>query len=88
MGELQEVSQKRFRTMPTYKFSDEQGPPHDREFVCSVSVFKYFEKGMCGACSSGGWCLLEEGGGVCLSGVWYLLEGGCGTCLREGVVLA
>jgi RISC-loading complex subunit TARBP2 len=46
IGELQEFTQKKLMKPPIYEFSNEQGPPHNREFVCTIKLGKYSEKGM------------------------------------------
>ena len=38
VGELQEMTQKRMWPPPVYHFTNEQGPPHAREFVCTVKI--------------------------------------------------
>jgi len=45
IGELQEFTQKKLMKPPIYEFSNEQGPPHNREFVCTIKLGKYTEKG-------------------------------------------
>lgn len=45
IGELQEFTQKKLMKPPIYEFSNEQGPPHNREFVCTIKLGKYSEKG-------------------------------------------
>ncbi|XP_063421940.1 protein Loquacious-like [Mytilus galloprovincialis] len=45
VGELQEFTQKRLLKPPVYEFSSDMGPPHAREFSCSVKLGKYSEKG-------------------------------------------
>lgn len=45
IGELQEFTQKKLMKPPIYEFSNEQGPPHAREFVCTIKLGKYVEKG-------------------------------------------
>lgn len=46
VGELQEVTQKRMWPPPVYDFTSEQGPPHAREFVCTVRLFNFAEQGL------------------------------------------
>ena len=46
VGELQELTQKKLMKPPVYEFTSEQGPPHAREFVCTVKLGKIQEKGM------------------------------------------
>ncbi|XP_067945531.1 protein Loquacious-like [Watersipora subatra] len=38
IGELQEYTQKNLLRPPLYEFISEQGPPHAREFVCTVKL--------------------------------------------------
>lgn len=45
VGELQELTQKKLMKPPLYEFSTEQGPPHAREFICTVKLGKIQEKG-------------------------------------------
>ena len=45
IGELQEFTQKKLMKPPIYEFSNEQGPPHNREFVCTIKLGKFVEKG-------------------------------------------
>lgn len=45
VGELQELTQKKLMKPPIYDFTSEQGPPHAREFVCTVKLGKIQEKG-------------------------------------------
>jgi len=45
VGELQELTQKKLMKPPIYEFTSEQGPPHAREFVCTVKLGKIQEKG-------------------------------------------
>lgn len=45
VGELQEFTQKRLLKPPVYEFSNDMGPPHAREFSCTVKLGKYSEKG-------------------------------------------
>ncbi|XP_062574436.1 RISC-loading complex subunit tarbp2-like [Saccostrea cucullata] len=45
VGELQEFTQKKLIKPPVYEFGSEQGPPHNREFVCTVKLGKFTEKG-------------------------------------------
>lgn len=45
VGELQELTQKRMWPPPVYDHTSEQGPPHDRDFVCTVSLFSQKEQG-------------------------------------------
>ncbi|KAK7110556.1 RISC-loading complex subunit tarbp2-like [Littorina saxatilis] len=45
IGELQEFTQKKLMKPPIYEFSNEQGPPHNREFVCTIKLGKFQEKG-------------------------------------------
>lgn len=44
VGELQEMTQKRMWPPPVYDFTSEQGPPHAREFVCTVRLFNVAEQ--------------------------------------------
>ena len=46
IGELQEFTQKKLMKPPIYEFSNEQGPPHNREFVCTIKLGKFVEKGV------------------------------------------
>ena len=46
IGELQEYTQKNLLRPPQYQFIGEQGPPHAREFVCTVKLAKLQETGM------------------------------------------
>ena len=43
VGELQEMTQKRLWPPPTYEFTSEQGPPHAREFICTVRLINLIE---------------------------------------------
>jgi len=45
IGELQEYTQKNLLRPPQYQFIGEQGPPHAREFVCTVKLAKLQETG-------------------------------------------
>ena len=45
VGELQEMTQKRLWPPPIYDFTNEQGPPHAREFICTVRLQNLEEKG-------------------------------------------
>lgn len=45
VGELQEFTQKKLIKPPIYEFGNEEGPPHNREFVCTVKLGKFTEKG-------------------------------------------
>ncbi|KAK3587847.1 hypothetical protein CHS0354_019717 [Potamilus streckersoni] len=45
VGELQEFTQKKLMKPPIYEFTNEQGPPHAKEFVCTVKLGKLAEKG-------------------------------------------
>ncbi|KAL8580802.1 hypothetical protein ACOMHN_017306 [Nucella lapillus] len=45
IGELQEFTQKKLMKPPIYEFSNEQGPPHNREFVCTIKLGKFVETG-------------------------------------------
>lgn len=45
IGELQEYTQKNLLRPPQYQFIGEQGPPHAREFVCTVKLAKLTETG-------------------------------------------
>ena len=45
VGELQEFTQKKLIKPPVYEFANEDGPPHNREFVCTVKLGKFTEKG-------------------------------------------
>jgi len=40
VGQLQEMTQKRLWRPPVYEFASEQGPPHARQFVCTVRLGK------------------------------------------------
>ncbi len=42
-GQLQEISQKKFRQMPKYSVISEEGPVHDRRFHIKVKVASKFE---------------------------------------------
>jgi len=42
-GQLQEISQKKFRQMPKYSIMSEEGPVHDRRFYIKVEVASKFE---------------------------------------------
>ncbi|KAL5006542.1 hypothetical protein ScPMuIL_015348 [Solemya velum] len=44
VGELQEFTQKRLLKPPVYEFASEQGPPHAKEFICSVKLGKFQER--------------------------------------------
>ncbi|ESN95413.1 hypothetical protein HELRODRAFT_102635 [Helobdella robusta] len=44
VGELQEMMQKKMWPPPVYEYTSEQGPPHAREFVCTVSLFNFTEQ--------------------------------------------
>lgn len=46
VGELQELTQKRMLAPPMYEFTNEQGPPHAREFVCTVKLCGLEEQGV------------------------------------------
>ncbi|CAD5121312.1 DgyrCDS9839 [Dimorphilus gyrociliatus] len=46
VGELQEMAQKNLWSPPIYDYTGEQGPPHQREFICSVRLGKSVEKGL------------------------------------------
>ena len=46
VGELQELTQKRLWPPPIYDFTSEQGPPHAREFICTVRLWKFTEQGI------------------------------------------
>ena len=46
VGELQELTQKNLWAPPVYDFTSEQGPPHAREFVCTVKLGRLSEQGM------------------------------------------
>jgi dsRNA-specific ribonuclease len=41
IGELIEISQKYSMRLPEFEFTDEQGPPHDRVFLCHVTFGDY-----------------------------------------------
>ncbi|XP_060581095.1 RISC-loading complex subunit tarbp2-like isoform X2 [Ruditapes philippinarum] len=45
VGELQELTQKKLMKPPIYEFTSEQGPPHQKEFVCIVKLGKIQETG-------------------------------------------
>ena len=45
VGELQELTQKNLWAPPVYDFTSEQGPPHAREFVCTVKLGRLSEQG-------------------------------------------
>ncbi len=45
VGELQEMTQKKLWPPPVYEFTSEQGPPHAREFICTVRLFNLAEQG-------------------------------------------
>jgi len=45
VGELQEMTQKRLWRPPVYEFSNEDGPPHARQFICTVKLWKLTAKG-------------------------------------------
>ncbi|XP_048754575.1 RISC-loading complex subunit tarbp2-like [Ostrea edulis] len=45
VGELQEFTQKKLIKPPIYEFGNEDGPPHNREFICTVKLGKFTEKG-------------------------------------------
>ncbi|KAL3831264.1 hypothetical protein ACJMK2_023038 [Sinanodonta woodiana] len=45
VGELQEFTQKKLMKPPIYEFTNEQGPPHAKEFICNVKLGKLAEKG-------------------------------------------
>lgn len=46
VGELQEMAQKNLWPPPIYDFTGEQGPPHQREFICTVRLCKSIQKGL------------------------------------------
>ncbi|KAK6166285.1 hypothetical protein SNE40_023018 [Patella caerulea] len=46
IGELQEFTQKKLIKPPIYEYSCEQGPPHSREFKCTVKIGKFQEIGV------------------------------------------
>lgn len=46
VGELQEMTQKNLWAPPVYEFTSEQGPPHAREFVCTVKLGRVNEQGV------------------------------------------
>lgn len=46
VGELQELTQKNLWAPPVYDFTSEQGPPHAREFVCTVKLGRLTEQGV------------------------------------------
>ena len=54
IGELQEYTQKNLLRPPVYQFIGEQGPPHAREFVCTVKLAKLTETGTYTDTSMGG----------------------------------
>lgn len=45
IGELQEYTQKNLLKPPIYEYIGEEGPPHAREFVCTVKLAKLQETG-------------------------------------------
>ncbi|BFY97792.1 hypothetical protein BsWGS_00831 [Bradybaena similaris] len=45
IGELQELTQKKLLKPPIYEFVTEQGPPHAREFIFTVKLGKFTDKG-------------------------------------------
>ncbi|XP_041365715.1 RISC-loading complex subunit tarbp2-like [Gigantopelta aegis] len=45
IGELQEFTQKKLMKPPIYEFTNEQGPPHAKEFICNVKLGKFHERG-------------------------------------------
>lgn len=45
VGELQEMTQKNLWPPPIYDYTSEQGPPHAREFICTVRLFQIAEQG-------------------------------------------
>ena len=45
VGELQESTQKKLWPPPIYEFAAEQGPPHAREFVCTVTLWNLRAQG-------------------------------------------
>jgi len=45
VGELQEMTQRRLWRPPVYEFTSEQGPPHARQFICTVHLWKLQHKG-------------------------------------------
>ena len=54
IGELQEYTQKNLLRPPVYQFIGEQGPPHAREYVCTVKLAKLTETGAYTDTSMGG----------------------------------
>ncbi|ELU17807.1 hypothetical protein CAPTEDRAFT_171815 [Capitella teleta] len=46
VGELQEMTQKKLWPPPVYDYTSEQGPPHAREFICTVRLFQIAEQGV------------------------------------------
>lgn len=45
IGVLQELTQKNLMRPPLYEFTNEQGPPHAKEYICTVRLGKIQEKG-------------------------------------------
>ncbi|XP_076460888.1 RISC-loading complex subunit tarbp2-like [Babylonia areolata] len=45
VGELQEFTQKKVIRPPIYSFENDQRPPHERTFFCTVKLGKMVEKG-------------------------------------------
>jgi len=45
VGQLQEVTQKKYIAPPTYEFRDNGCLPHEREYTCTVSVLQYSDNG-------------------------------------------
>ena len=41
------MTQKNLWAPPVYEFTSEQGPPHAREFVCTVKLGRVNEQGEC-----------------------------------------
>ncbi|KAI0231756.1 RISC-loading complex subunit tarbp2 [Lamellibrachia satsuma] len=46
VGELQELTQKKLWPPPIYEFAPEQGPPHAREFVCTITLWNLRSQGV------------------------------------------
>ena len=61
IGELQEFTQKRQLKPPVYEFITEQGPPHNREFICVVKLGKFVERGRFYVTKTPNWLTLLAG---------------------------
>lgn len=61
VGELQEFTQKKLIKPPIYEFGNEEGPPHNREFVCTVKLGKFTEKGAIASADDFSSCLERKG---------------------------